>query len=62
MQIFKRTSLFLASLLVVGLSLTQITVSQADSEAPKYDLVVHVPKALPKSAKVTISLASDSSK
>ena len=61
MQIFKRTALFIASLLVVGLSLTQITVSQAESEAPKYDLVVHVPKALPKSAKVTVSLASDSS-
>ena len=62
MQIFKRTSLFIASLIVVGLSFTNITVSQADSEAPRYDLVVHVPKVLPKSAQVSIALASDSGK
>lgn len=58
MQIFKRLSLFLATLTVMGLSMTSITVSSASSEAAKYELVVHVPGTLPKSPKVSVYLSS----
>ena len=60
MQILKRISLFLACLAAVTLGFSSITVSNAASEAAQYNLVVHVPKALPKSAKISVALASDS--
>ena len=49
------SALFLA-LVIPFTGLTQVGNAQADT--PSYDLVVHVPGALPKSAKVTIALAS----
>ncbi len=38
-------------------SFTHVSIAQAD--IPAYDLVVHVPKALPKTPKVTVALASN---
>ena len=49
----------LATLVIFGLTFTSISAGNADSQAPSYDLVVHAPGALPKSAKVSIALASD---
>ena len=60
MRNFKRTFGIVATLVAFALTFTSISVSSAESEAAKYDLVVHVPKALPKSAKVSIALASNS--
>ena len=62
MQKFKRSFGILASLLAFGLTFTSIaSVGNADTDAPSYDLVVHAPGAIPKSAQVTIALASDPS-
>lgn len=60
MRNFKRTLGIVASIVAFGLTFTSISVSNAESEAQKYDLVVHVPKTLPKSAKISIALASNS--
>jgi glycosidase len=58
MQKIKRTLAIVASLAIFGLTFTSISGSSADAEAPSYDLVVHARGTLPKSAKVTVALAS----
>jgi len=50
-------SALFTALIIPFTGLTQVGNAQAD--APSYDLVVHVPAALPKSPKVSIALASD---
>ena len=56
----KRLISSLALLLAVALPFTSIQqVSYAESETSAYDLVVHVPKSLPKSAKITIAASSN---
>ncbi|MFN5160076.1 MAG: alpha-amylase family glycosyl hydrolase [Rhodoluna sp.] len=58
MQKIKRTLAIVASLAIFGLTFTSISESTAEADTPSYDLVVHAPGALPKSAKVAVSLAS----
>ncbi|MEY4417890.1 MAG: hypothetical protein RIQ88_328, partial [Actinomycetota bacterium] len=57
MKSMKRSVIALATTMMVALSLSTIS-AVASPDAPRYDLLVHVPGTLPKSAKVTIALES----
>ncbi len=58
MQRQKRLLAAIAGITFLFASFSQINFAQAD--IPSYDLVVHVPKALPKSAKVSVALSNNS--
>lgn len=62
MRLIKQLFLILSCFTLVSVAFGSVSVSNAASDAPSYDLVVHVPKPLPKSAKISIALASDSTK
>jgi len=60
MQKLKRTITSLAMILTFGLAFSSLsTAGNANADTPSYDLVIHAPGALPKSARMSIALASD---
>ena len=59
MQRHSRLLATIAGIAIILATFTQVNLAEAD--IPSYDLVVHVPKALPKSAKISVALSSNSS-